>query len=144
LSSLDRWLPVALWAGIMFAFSSGWFSGERTGQALLPLLSFLFPSADSATLEAIHQALRKGAHVGEYAVLSGLLYRALRTGEAWSARTAGAAILLAALYAAGDELHQVFVPERTAAVSDCLIDVGGAAAAQVVVAAAALSRRAAP
>jgi VanZ family protein len=41
----------------------------------------------------------------------------------------------------GDEFHQWFVPGRTAAATDCLIDVSGAAAGQGLVAARA--RRAA-
>ena len=38
--------------------------------------------------------------------------------------------MVAGLYAVLDEFHQLFVPGRTAAASDCLIDVSGAAAGQ--------------
>lgn len=41
-------------------------------------------------------------------------------------------VLLVAGYAAFDEFHQSFVPGRTAAVGDVLIDTSGGIAAQVV------------
>ena len=44
-------------------------------------------------------------------------------------------VLLALLYAVLDEFHQWFVPGRTAAITDCLIDVSGAAAGQGLLAA---------
>ncbi len=114
----------------MWTFSTGWFSGERTGAFLLPVLAAVFPRASSEELRAMHQAIRKLAHFTEYLILSLLLYRALRAGPRWEPRTAVLALALAGLYAASDELHQWFVPGRTAAVRDCLIDVAGAAAAQ--------------
>jgi VanZ family protein len=79
--------------------------------------------------------IRKLAHFLEYLVLSVLLYRALRSGPRWDMRAAGMAIVLAGLYSLSDEFHQWFVPGRTAAATDCLIDVSGAAAGQGVVAA---------
>jgi VanZ family protein len=44
----------------------------------------------------------------------------------WSWRRAGIALLIAAAYAATDEWHQSFVPSRTAAFDDVLIDSTGA------------------
>ena len=51
------WLPVIVWAAVIFTFSS------------IPSLSTGLGTWDTI--------LRKGAHVTEYAVLGGLLYRAL-------------------------------------------------------------------
>ena len=56
-------------------------------------------------------------------------------------RAAGLAFALAGLYAVSDEFHQWFVPGRTAAATDGLIDVFGAAAGQALVAARALAPR---
>jgi VanZ family protein len=47
----------------------------------------------------------------------------------WRWAEAGLALAIVFAYAAGDELHQVFVPSRTAQVSDVLIDTSGGAAA---------------
>jgi VanZ family protein len=132
---LRRWGPVVVWAACISTFSTGWFTGERTGALLLPLFAVLFPDLDPAQLRAAHYAVRKVAHFTEYAILSVLLYRALREGPGWSARVAVTALVIAGLYAAADEFHQWFVVGRTASALDCLIDVTGAAAGQGLVAA---------
>lgn len=62
--------------------------------------------------------LRKLAHVGEYALLSALLLRALA--RPWPA------LAIAVTYAASDELHQHFVRGRTGAPRDVAIDAAGA------------------
>jgi VanZ family protein len=138
---LRRWLPVLLWAGLIFAFSTNSFAGERTAGFIVPLLSALFPNAGPRDLLALHYAVRKLGHFSEYFVLSLLLYRALRGGERWSPRAAALALLLASLYAASDEVHQLFVPGRTGSAADTLIDVSGAAAGQGMLAARALVQR---
>jgi VanZ family protein len=131
-AALARWLPVLAWAVVISVFSTQWFSGERTGRILLPLLAALFPHASRAELLAIHHAIRKVAHVVEYLVLGLLLFRALHIPGRPVRRAAAIALGLAAAYSGVDELHQVFVPGRGPAVADCLIDTGGAAAAQVI------------
>jgi len=128
--ALHRWLPAGLWAALISFLSTGWFSGERTGAILLPLLALLFPHASLDELRAMHFAIRKLAHFTEYLVLSVLLYRALRAGLRWDLRAAALALALAGLYSVVDELHQGFVVGRTASAADCLIDVSGAATAQ--------------
>src|SRR5262249_7770982 len=132
---LRRWLPVIIWASVIALFSTSIFSGERTSQMVLPVLAVLFPSASREELLEAHAVIRKLAHFLEYLILSVLLYRALRNGHRWDMRAAGMAIVLAGIYSMSDEFHQWFVPGRTAAASDCLIDVSGAAAGQGVVAA---------
>jgi VanZ family protein len=116
-------------------FSTGWFTGENTGGFIIPLLAALFPGASPATLAALHHLIRKSAHFVEYLVLSVLLFRALRRSSPRSRLSAaGIAIAIAAVYAVGDEIHQAFVPGRTAAALDCVIDLTGAAAGQGLVA----------
>jgi VanZ family protein len=127
---LRRWLPVLIWGGTISTFSTGLFTGENTAAILLPFLGFFFPHATHAELVAMHYGVRKLAHFTEYAILSALLYRALRDDRRWSPRAAAIAIVVSALYAVLDEFHQWFVPGRTAAATDCLIDVSGAAASQ--------------
>ena len=138
---IQRWAPVAAWVALIWFFSTERFTGERTSSALLPVLAALFPSATPHDLVVLHRTLRKLGHFTEYLVLSVLLYRALRTERAWSPRAAGAALVLAALHAIVDELHQSFVPGRVGAAADCLIDVYGAAAGQGLVIARFATRR---
>jgi VanZ family protein len=95
--TLTLWLPVVLWAGLIFALSS------------IPSLG-----TGLGTWDVI---LRKGAHMTEYAVLAVLLARAL-------GREAPA-LAVGILYAASDELHQAFVRGRHASPIDVAIDAVG-------------------
>jgi VanZ family protein len=73
----------------------------------------------------------KTGHFAAYALLGALVLRALANGR-WSGvtgATAWRAWLIAAAYGASDEIHQLFVPGRTATVGDWIADTTGAAAA---------------
>ena len=138
IQQLRFWAPVALWAGVISGFSTGLFTGENTGGVIIPLLRWFLPHARPATLAHLHQLIRKSAHFVEYLILSMLLFRALRRSSPRTRLNAAVtAIVIAGVYSIGDELHQAFVPGRTAAALDCLVDVSGAAAGQGLVAAAA-------
>lgn len=128
---MRRWVLVVAWAGWIFVASTGWFSGEHT-RVMVPLLAWLLPGVDHATVEAVHAFVRKLAHFGEYWVLGVLIERALRADRPWRPAHSAAAVLLATLYAASDELHQHFVPGRTGSGHDVLLDAAGALAGQLV------------
>ncbi len=125
---LTAWLPVALWMALMFFGSTDAFSAEHTSRYLTPFLRWLDPDISSAALAQAHLLLRKAAHVTEYAILSGLLFRALRglIGGFW--RRAAVALAPALIFAPLDEFHQSFVPSRTSSLGDVLIDYSGAIA----------------
>ena len=95
--ALSVWLPVVVWAAVIFALSS--IPDLGTGLGFWDTL------------------LRKGAHLTEYAILGALLLRAL--GRETSALAAGI------LYAASDELHQHFVRGRHTSPIDVLLDAAG-------------------
>ena len=94
----SRWLPVLVWAAVIFAFSS-------------------IPSLNSG-LGTWDYVLRKLAHTTEYAVLAVLLARASGS-YAW-------AFALAVAYAGTDEIHQLFVRGRHGSPLDVGIDALGA------------------
>src|SRR5262249_31355359 len=123
---LARWMPAVLWAALIFTASTEWFTGERTGSLLLPVLAWLFPHADHPTLEALHMTIRKLGHFSEYLVLGLLVGRGLRGDAPWRPSHAVYAVVIAGLYAVTDEFHQRFVPGRVAAVGDVVIDTAGA------------------
>jgi VanZ family protein len=132
---LARWSPAIAWAIVISAFSTGVFTAENTSRIIIPILHWLFPHASSDTLRVMHYFIRKCGHFTEYFVLSLLILRGIRGGRremrlAWIF----AAIVLVAGYASLDEFHQSFVPGRTAAVSDVLLDTTGGAAAQAIAA----------
>jgi VanZ family protein len=132
---LKRWWPALVWALAISAFSTGIFTSEHTGQIILPILHWLFPSAAHARLEQIHHYIRKSAHFTEYFILSLLVLRGVRAGRPGT-RFAWALLVVAIVlcYASLDEFHQRFVPGRTAAVGDVMIDTSGGIAAQLLVA----------
>ena len=132
---LKRWWPALLWALVISGFSTGAFTSENTSRIIIPILRWIFPHAASATLFAIHHYIRKSAHFTEYFVLSLLVLRGIRAGRPGT-RFAWALLVIAivACYASLDELHQRFVPGRTPAVRDVLIDTTGGVAAQLVAA----------
>jgi VanZ family protein len=96
---ISPWIPVVLWAAVIFTLSS------------VPELG--------TGLGAWDVVLRKIAHTAEYALLGALLYRAVRH--------APAAFFVATVYAVTDEFHQTFVSGRHGSPVDWLIDTAGAA-----------------
>jgi VanZ family protein len=128
---LKYWLPVVIWFGLIFFASSDQSSMQHSSRLIAPLVRWLFPHAAVATVDQVVYLVRKCAHVTEYALLALLFWRALRKpfrGDArpWSWREPRVAILLCAIYAATDELHQTFVPTRQGSVADVLLDTAGA------------------
>lgn len=113
---------------MIFAFSaqeseeSSEVSGAFSNQIVSSVDKFFHINLDEEELRriaaAIETPLRKAAHMTEYAVLSILIY--IWIGK-WHA-----AVAIAALYAASDEVHQLFVPGRAGRFSDVMIDSVGA------------------
>ena len=111
---ITRWLAVAGWASVIFYLSS---------------LSRLPPAVST-------WSLTKLAHITEYAVLTLLLIRALDAHQLARARVLWLAAMLAVAYAASDEFHQRFVPNRHPSPLDILIDSIGISAATLFAASA--------
>jgi VanZ family protein len=129
---LKLWWPVLVWAALMSLFSTAGFSSDNTSHYIIPFLKWLLPHASHNTLELLHHYIRKCAHFTEYFILSLLILRGIRAGQKGThLRWALVTILLILGYAALDEFHQSFVPGRTAAVTDVMIDTFGGAMAQV-------------
>ena len=94
------------------------------------MVRWLLPHASEDTVQAMVFGVRKCAHLTEYAILAVLCWRVLKPAgdsSAWSWRRAGNSLLIVALYAATDEIHQAFVPSRQGSVWDVLLDTAGAA-----------------
>jgi VanZ family protein len=126
------WLPVLVWMAVIFTASGDSMSGEHSSRLLGPLVKWIYPSVSAEALESIILGVRKCAHVGEYALLWWLSWRAFRESTGcnrggWHWRPAFLALLLVLAYAASDELHQAFVPTRQASIIDVGIDGCGAA-----------------
>ena len=102
---LGLWVPVLIQMGLIFYFSA--------------------QPAGSPTLESFPLPAGIG-HLGGYGLLGLLLYRAFNRGLiGWNLISARNTFLVGFLYAISDELHQMYVPGRTPAVSDVVIDAVG-------------------
>lgn len=99
---LSYWFPVLAYCGLIY------FQSSRPSPQNLPEIPYL----------------DKLLHVGAYALLGVLFMRALRTSALGNKPAAlmVLSILLAALYGVSDEIHQYFVPFRTAELLDVLAD----------------------
>jgi VanZ family protein len=117
---------------VIFSASSDRMSFRHSSRIIAPILHWLFPHMADTTVHAVVFAVRKAAHVTEYAILGLLVWRAIRKPNAASSRPwlwpqAGLCLLFVALYAASDEIHQAFVPTRQASAWDVLLDTLGGA-----------------
>ncbi len=131
---LKYWLPIVLWAVLIFAASGDRQSSQRSSRIIGPLVRWMFPQMAEENVNDIVTGVRKCAHVTEYAILAWLLWRALRKpvrrdSRPWNWKLALVAWACAVLFAASDEFHQAFVPNREATVRDVMIDATGAALA---------------
>lgn len=81
--------------------------------------------------ERIDHPVRKCAHASEYAILGILL--CLSISCYWTEKCQVFAFALGAVYAAGDEFHQLFVEGRSCQVTDVLIDSMGVLAGLLLI-----------
>ena len=105
------WVPVALYAGVIF-----YLSAQSHPEEQLP--SFLLKDVSDKVLHGV-----------EYGILAVLCYRAFRwaAGPAVARQAVVLAIVTASVYGVTDEAHQLFVPFRESSWQDWLADTTGAA-----------------
>jgi VanZ family protein len=114
---------------LIFIGSTDILSAEHTSRFLVPFLRWLDPHISWAALNTIQIAIRKLGHLTEYAILAGLLWRALRNGTGATMKMSilfGVVLIACGGFAASDEFHQSFVPSRTSSAHDVMIDLCGA------------------
>ena len=100
------WLPAVLWMGFIYYLSSK--PGLAIGEG------------------AVDFWTRKPAHIGEYAILFLLLFRALRGSSSLTGHKLYlASVVFTFLYGVTDEVHQVLVPLREGRILDLGFDLLG-------------------
>ncbi len=117
---LIEWLPIILWAAVIFTFSTSGFSAANTSRIVTPMLKWLFPAISPASLGVANALVRKAAHFTEYGILFWLLIRGPLKGRPIIAMG------ICVLYALSDEGHQIFVPGRGPSFYDVALDSTGA------------------
>ncbi len=87
----------------------------------------VFPNSNRDKVENLAVLLvRKGAHFSLYAVLGFVLFGYINTYELKLRDKILLTIMLCMIYAISDEIHQLFVPERSGQIKDVFIDTLGA------------------
>ena len=124
---LRYWMPLVVWLALIFTASADSQSYRHSSTLFEPLLRWLFPQMPPLLVAHLHHGFRKLCHLSEYGILAWLFWRAIRRPvkndpRPWSWPNAGLALAVIFAYAASDEFHQSFVPNRTARFSDVLID----------------------
>ena len=139
--TIIRYLLLAAVCVVIFWFSSN--NGENsTSQSdyfvnkIIEIFFSSYSSYDADKRLVLHDIIavmvRKGAHFSVYMLLGGLGYAAFfQIRKMWIRY--GCAVGFTVLYACTDEIHQMFVSERTAKLSDICIDtLGGMLGAFIV------------
>lgn len=121
------WLPVICWLALIFVASTDLMSAQHTSRFIGHFLRWINPDVSLETVRTVQFAIRKAAHVTEYAILALLFFRALQSGTTRSfGRNAAITLVVCGIYAALDEYHQSFVASRTGSPGDVVIDTLGA------------------
>lgn len=144
------WLLVIIWMGVIFAFSS--MDSEKSNNTSKGLITKAIDKTEKVEnkttdnveskkenkieegknelVNKLNYPIRKCAHGTEYLILSILILTALiNTNEKYKNKYKSALLITIAicfLYACSDEIHQLFVEERTSSFIDVLIDTLGA------------------
>lgn len=113
-SRIRFFLPVVLWAGVIFAFSS-------------------LPTPSTSEIYWQDFLVKKSAHAIEYAVLTTLVYRALWNSGNSRKNALFSAVFFSVFYAITDEIHQSFTPGREPRARDIIFDTIGALGAAYLI-----------
>ncbi|MDZ7586607.1 MAG: VanZ family protein [Patescibacteria group bacterium] len=105
---IKLWLPVIIWAGIIFLFSN---------QTINKPAPFSWPDF----------VVKKTAHVTEYAIFYWLLFRAIsQKNKLVGKKSFIFSLIIVILFALSDEWHQTFIPGREGTLRDVGFDtIGG-------------------
>lgn len=129
-NKIAAWMAVVGWMALIFFLShqpasvSSGLSASIT-ELLLGLVKDIFPESD-AGVEQFHTYIRKNAHFIAYFILGVLLVNAFGNWANLRRRALLFSFVVAVLYAASDEFHQLFVDGRSGELRDVGIDSAGA------------------
>ena len=133
---IPLWIAVVLWMALIFSFSmeNSVESAESSGGFIRTILETLdrdflsLPYADQyMKIEFLSHFVRKSAHFCIFGMLGLLVTSAVSTHALSPKKTAAVSLVICALYAVSDEVHQYFVPGRACMLRDMLLDTCGAA-----------------
>ena len=124
------WMMVIFWFSAAPAPESSEMSytvGIQIGKIAVADFDAWTTEKQNAFAEKIEYPIRKMAHATEYAILGMLMSGAVYAYSVCGMKVIRYAWILATIYAATDEFHQLFVPGRSGQFRDVLLDSTGAA-----------------
>lgn len=145
-----HWWPVAVWLVVIRLESTDYASSTHTFGLLYLIAKAIFGRIDPVVLLTVNGILRKSGHFIGYAILSWLVFLALkythrdrlkpvlhrRWGvffrDYWQFDWALIAVLFTVITASLDEIHQSFLPSRTGQWQDVALDTAGAVLMQLL------------
>lgn len=132
-------IPTIVWMIVIFRFSgqqgelSASLSYKVTQEISEVLHETVMPGRSVAELtELLHPAVRKAAHMAEYAVLFTLLFLSFFF-SVLATRSAAISIVISFVYACVDEFHQTLVSGRSGNPLDICVDMTGVLIAVAIV-----------
>lgn len=129
------WIPVIIMAFGIFGFSSQ--DGEESGGLSRKVSVLVIESIDHIPTihmnpdqkeqytKAIEYPIRKCAHMTEYAILCSFIYLAFTIDGISKIKSRFLALCGAVVFACTDEIHQLYVPDRSGRFTDVLVDTAG-------------------
>ncbi len=130
---------IILWMIIIFLFSAadGKKSEEQSDEIIVTTAEII--KKEKLTVEEKERIIdkyivlvRKSAHFFLYFVLGILVYLYVNKIYDTSLKTFIITIIVCAIYAISDEIHQMFSIERSAEIRDIIVDMGGSLLAEVL------------
>ena len=131
---ISIWIPVIIMAGIIFGFSK---QDGKTSSGLSDKVADVIltgfdksgfidyvdntPENKEKMISYIRYPIRKGAHMSEYALFAILTFLALYV-DGIRKKIYFITFGMVTVFAASDEIHQLFVPDRAGMFSDVIID----------------------
>jgi VanZ family protein len=143
-----RWWPVAAWLVVLRLESTDYASSANTFGLMYRIATAVFGRVNPQVLLILNGALRKSGHFLGYAILSLLVFRALKYTQfdrlrlvlqrrwglffrdLWRWDWAFIGVLFTLVAATLDELHQATLASRTGRWQDVALDTAGAVAVQ--------------
>lgn len=129
------WLPAVIAVALIATESTPVFSADATDKGLRPLVEHWTGHIDNNVWWWMHHLFRKGGHFAGFGLVclafmrAWLLTLGVRPGlglRAWRLRSCLLGIACTTVVASLDEWHQTFLPSRTGAFTDVVIDAAGA------------------
>lgn len=129
---LIKWIILFSWLLVIFMFSHEQNSGSVTKEIISTTISIKEEPKTEPLLDGINFIVRKSAHITEFIILTLILFSLTSEYTKNEKKIIIISVIVCILFAAGDELHQYFVPGRSALVTDVLIDSIGALIALII------------